>query len=1217
LQKSCAKPAAHAYIPDLPIRGCVGTLKRFEAQPETKGCGERDHLRTAHSREGKMAFRGTTTLSTTARGTTSRALVLRPANASKRASKKRRTVVEVPGGEIVLDVSPTDAGCQALTALAKAAQSPSLITLAAHFPRRSGASTRDAKAVADAAKALCKGAASTHLRGLEISGTIPEASIQAALTTIMHTKLNVQCGLRYVTLDGLQLGEGSARMLLGALGRCPASIISLRRCGLTDGSAIHVANLIRAHAAQRDEAAWARGLRGTAVKLPGEGGLRALDLTHNLLGDGLCEHVASALSSDQHLLALNLSGNRVTGKGASFLANVLVDAPAEGNALLWLGLEDNEGFLDDAYTKTCQVLATRRDAPLKHMKEADAAARQLVECWLRDATTTPPVDLVIANARTPPTQFAAELFARRCGTHAPAQRFRSPEELDACLRGVRVDVAHARELRAADACVRRAAKALRRDGDVDAWALSLASSDGCVSTASINSALALLLQGSPHALVDAAARRLDALAGRAATVRLPATALALALKRAADRDGDAHAAARDDSVGAVLDNVDAHLKTKGRVGLYQEIVGQTRGKACASVADLRDFLAREGLGAVATTPATDLGDEAAFVASARMRRKKTTKVAVATDAESGDLASYLLALAGAPKRLTAAQLSAALTDAKRRALRALDVASSALALRGAARALEAQGDVEEWCRSLDPDCTGVVTKATLIEALVRAQPALAAAGDAALLAASMQADAILAFAGCDDADAEVSDVCRVLTSEEAGSKALKRVAHGAGACAVLEYARRNRWTISTLTRQLRGKGSESARAPPGCTRLELRHALKRWGLASVEVDCVDAFRAATTRKPILVPPARKVRKKLLKEAPEEKTLLSLADVLTFARRVADDDAAAVSSTRLDDAVRRSRRRAATAAKLREGAADLEALGAELRDRGVELDAWLEAAERVVPLSGELHPAGTLSAPAALSAADLAAGLSGLLRVAEAPEAARDALTQAVDRGVDALAAYAREPADFPALELRELRAANARAGAVAQRARNDDGVSDAKLVDAASDRRDAVVFRVAEAVVGILGRKKWRVADLLTAASQFDNGSSDRPSPRALCRALRAWGLFRCRDAAEDADYARFIGEARTQRPPPPPPKRVVRRSPKKATPPPAPVRIPPSRKPRPAKRKPVQRRKASAAQTAKDAEEADLLAQLECALVTMASKISHIESKLEEGSAA
>ena len=191
-------------------------------------------------------------------------------------------------------------------------------------------------------------------------------------------------------------------------------------------------------------------------------------------------------------------------------------------------------------------------------------------------------------------------------------------------------------------------------------------------------------------------------------------------------------------------------------------------------------------------------------------------------------------------------------------------------------------------------------------------------------------------------------------------------------------------------------------------------------MSTNEDNCVDRFREMTTRKPIIVPPSPKriVQKKVKETVSTKKvTVLSLADVLTFARRVADDDAAAVSSTRLDDAVRRSRRRAATAAKLREGASDLEALRAELRDRGVELDAWLEAAERVVPLSGELHPSGTLSAPAALSAADLATGLSGLMRVSEAPAAARDALTSIVDRAVDALAAYAREPSDFPALVL--------------------------------------------------------------------------------------------------------------------------------------------------------------------------------------------------------
>ncbi|CAH0378679.1 unnamed protein product [Pelagomonas calceolata] len=1152
------------------------------------------------------------------------ALVLHnAAEAAKRQPNKRKTPVPtVPGGEVLIEVQPTDAGREALQRLHKASNAPSLVTLAAHFPPSSApCSTRDARLVADAAKALCRGATATHLRGLEVSGQVPSQCVDAVLSTLsLQPKQSVSCGLRYVTLESLALSAESTRLLCGSLGKCPASIISLRRCGLDDSCAIHVANLIRAHACQRDESAWARGLRLDASKrrLPGEGGLRAFDLTHNCLGDALCDHVASALSADQHLLALNLSHNRVTAKGAQHFASVLVDAPSEGNALLWLGLEGCKGFLSDAYAQTSKALEQRREKEsTSSMAEADAAARQLIECWLRDATTTPPTELLIANSQKPPSpdDAAAELFARRVGTHAPSQRFRSPEELDACLRGVRVDVADARELRAADAAVRRAAKALRRDSDCDEWAASLASSDGCVSSAAVLSGLRVLLAGSPQALIDAAARRLDALAGQAPGVRVPATEYGQALREAAEHSGDQHAAARDDAVGAVLDAIDAYVKTKGRVGLFQDIAGKKRS---ASVADLRDFLSREGLGTVTIEAATDQQDELNFVSSSRARRgtkQSAKKARLPRDAEQGDLASYLVALAGAPKRLTATQLGAALIDAKRRASRALEVASQALAVRGVATSL--QVDLEEWSRALDPDVTGKVSKATLIESLMSSQPALQAAGDPAKLAASLQADAILAFAGCDEADCQVDDVCRVLTeSGDVGAKALRRVAHGAGACSVLEHARKNRWTISTLTRQLRGK-KDAARAPPGCTRNELRSALRRWGLTTQEENCVDRFREMTTRKPIIVPPSPKktVQKKKEPTVSNKKvTVLSLADVLTFARRVADDDAAAVSSTRLDDAVRRSRRRAATAAKLREGASDLEALRAELRDRGVELDAWLEAAERVVPLSGELHPSGTLSAPAALSAADLATGLSGLMRVSEAPAAARDALTSIVDRAVHALAAYAREPSDFPALELRELRAANARAAAVAKRARDDDKVSDAKLVDAASDRRDAVVFRVAEAIDAILERKKWRVADLLQAAVAFDDRGQDKCSPRALCRALRAWGLFRCRDAAEDADYARFIGEPRSISKPPPPPKRKdpFRRK-KKVQPPP--VEIPKPRRKTPRRKAPPSRRKPSAAQAAKDAEEADLLAQLECALVTMASKISHIESKLEGSS--
>mmetsp|Transcript_3278 Transcript_3278/g.10086 ORF Transcript_3278/g.10086 Transcript_3278/m.10086 type:complete len:199 (+) Transcript_3278:274-870(+) len=71
------------------------------------------------------------------------------------------------------------------------------------------------------------------------------------------------------------------------------------------------------------------------------------------------------------------------------------------------------------------------------------------------------------------------------------------------------------------------------------------------------------------------------------------------------------------------------------------------------------------------------------------------------------------------------------------------------------------------------------------------------------------------------------------------------------------------------------------------------------------------------------------------------------------------------------------------------------------------------------------------------------------------------------------------------------------------------------------------------------------VFGVVDAVRAFDDGGDGLKgtgtTPRALCRAFRAWGLFACRDANEEADYARFIGEPRTRKsaepaPPPPPP---------------------------------------------------------------------------------
>ena len=327
-------------------------------------------------------------------------------------------------------------------------------------------------------------------------------------------------------------------------------------------------------------------------------------------------------------------------------------------------------------------------------------------------------------------------------------------------------------------------------------------------------------------------------------------------------------------------------------------------------------------------------------------------------------------------------------------------------------------------------------------------------------------------------------------------------------------------------------------------------------------------------------------------------------------------------------------------------------------------AWLEAAERVVPLKKPSHD-GNLSAPATLSAGELRVGLEGLLRAEEDADAAR--LRSVVEAASSALAAFAREPADFGALELRELRAANARAAAVAGEVAHA-RPSDADLVDFASDRRDGVVFKVARRVDGLLRRRGWRVHDLLAEASKFDDVpegaekvDSAKATPRALCRALRAWRLFEIADAGEAADYARFIGEPRpVDRAPAPAPasqerpasrkqarpraararvdpfveakKRLLKKPLKRAArpaakprgaapdaasalrqkrdaPPPAPARAkaPPAR----GRQTPLPPRPPPPPQD--DEAEADLLVQLENALVKMASKISNIESKLDQ----
>ena len=206
-----------------------------------------------------------------------------------------------------------------------------------------------------------------------------------------------------------------------------------------------------------------------------------------------------------------------------------------------------------------------------------------------------------------------------------------------------------------------------------------------------------------------------------------------------------------------------------------------------------------------------------------------------------------------------------------------------------------------------------------------------------------------------------------------------------------------------------------------------------------------------------------------------------------------------------------------------------------------------------------------------------------MRVAK-PAAAGTPESSSTERG--ALAAYACKTSTSQRLSSR-VTSRNARAAAVAKRAEDDDkvrtrswscasiGEIPSSLPRGRSDRRHP-------------GEEEVARLRFVAAAVAFDD-QRPRTSVRRerLCGASPSVGLVRCRDAAEDADYASLLENRDPYQPPRPRRKRSFRR--KKKVPPP-PVEIPklggkPLMKAPPSRRKP--RRPG-----AKDAEEADLLAQ-------------------------
>ena len=240
-----------------------------------------------------------------------------------------------------------------------------------------------------------------------------------------------------------------------ALGKCPRPSFH-ERCGLNDDCAIHVANCERRWRVSSRTNRRGRDFDSTprSGDCPARAGCRALDLTHNCLGDALCDHVASALSADQHLLALNLSHNRISAKGAQHFASVLVDHHRKATLYCGSVWKAAKGLSD--LRTNLESTRTEEKESTTSMAEADAAANSSSSAGC--ATRRPhPRRNYSCNSQKPPRQNR-----RRSSSevgHMHLLNDSSPEELDACLK---VSARRGGCEKPSGNCCTTTAKALRR-----------------------------------------------------------------------------------------------------------------------------------------------------------------------------------------------------------------------------------------------------------------------------------------------------------------------------------------------------------------------------------------------------------------------------------------------------------------------------------------------------------------------------------------------------------------------------------------------------------------------------------------------------------------------------------------------------------------------------------------------------------------------------------
>lgn len=517
-----------------------------------------------------------------------------------------------------------------------------------------------------------------------------------------------------------------------------------------------------------------------------------------------------------------------------------------------------------------------------------------------------------------------------------------------------------------------------------------------------------------------------------------------------------------EAVCQAADDLDAWMR-RNRWRAADLFAAASHKKGAVSALDLKDAL---------SLPTTASDEEDPIVIFAKRRQEERTRSSPDDVEPQQSFTSYLFGLAGARETLGNLGLEAALLAAKRLGRANQDAARGVLSARRLGRRLGGRQD--KFFAGLAHE-DGHVSLARLRQGV----KSIFGEIDSTAFAARLMRYA------SDDSNVSVETLVAACARALDDNDSLARVSHGARVLDVEKLAAKFKWTTSELARQASSKRRSGGSLD--VTERELSDFFAAHGIddGPPNLDNEDALARVFTNKPearVITPSASSTE--------DDDQPPTIDDVLSFARRVATEDGGQISIESFEDAIRAYRRGAAGKARVRRASQNLDALREDLGRRGVELSAWLAAA------------ADRLEGRRRLGIDEIRRGLTALLGQRE---------VGLVEAGLEALCLFAQASVDVP-VPLADLRTAEGRSRELDE----DD------LVDLLHPG-DLDHANVAGKIHSMLVDHEWAITDILDAIKPFDDRNF--ASPRALCRALKAWKIFVPATKAQERHFDHMIGK--------------------------------------------------------------------------------------------